>query len=82
MTKVFTVIIMVCPSGGRVAAYWEPMLPLAPGRFSMVTAWPQRLLQLLAEDARKNVDAGAGGERHDDRDRAVRQPPSGQRPRH
>src|SRR5215510_15224427 len=34
--------MMLWPSAGRVAAYCEPMLPLAPGRFSMVTVWPQR----------------------------------------
>jgi len=38
----------VYPSGSAVATVCAPMLPPAPGRFSITTGWPQRCCSLSA----------------------------------
>ena len=74
MTNVLTVMSSVWPSGSARAACWLPILPLAPGLFSTMTGLLPALLDLLAEQAREDVDAGAGRKRHDDGDGPLGQP--------
>src|SRR6476619_3532075 len=62
VTKVLAIINSVCPSGaaGARLVVDDDRLTPVPGEFG-------------AERARQNVDAGAGGIRHDDGDRTPRE---------
>ena len=71
MTNGEVVSSKVWPSGAARAASWVPMLPLAPGLFSTIDRLLPALLDLLAEHAREDVDAGARRKRHHDGDGAL-----------
>ena len=74
MTKVLTVIMMVWPSGSARAARLRADVAAGAGLVLDHDRLVPALAQLLADDARQHVDAGAGRERHDDEDRAVGKP--------
>ena len=61
---------IVRPSGAALATASAPMLPPAPGLFSMMTV-PSASLTRSASDARRDVDRAAGRVGNDQADRAL-----------
>src|SRR5215472_635528 len=57
---------IVPPSGSALATASVPVLPLAPGRFSIIQRLIEARLQVICDQPRDHVGGGAGGERHDD----------------
>ena len=72
-TWLFETTPMVLPSGARLDERRVPVMPPAPGRFSITTGWPPSALrQRRRGGAHDGVDARAGADRQDHAQRLVR----------